>query len=390
MLLVVPFIYTLLAFSFPTLFPWSVANSQIENKYFSQVADLVGAIGLNVILLLSNVVIFEFLVSFKNRTCMSFIIKPLLMLFVIISLHAYGYFRIKNIQKTPYEKEFRVAIVQGSLGIDMLGTRSFTRKSFEVYERLSLEYKNFDLLVWPESSVPLSYTGSVEYKKKMDTLASQINSNIIFGSWDTRKINGEEKSFSTAFLIGPDKEYQVYDKIKLLPFGDYMPLDTLFPFLRQFVVGVGDWVPGNERKILTVNGVRLIPSICYEILIPGLNREFKKKGADLIVNMTNDTWFGNTKESYQHLGLGRFRAIELRVPIVRSTNTGVSAFITETGRTVMSLELFLEGTISWDMRLKNSYSFFAGYGNLLLYIYFILCMFFLLTPSVLRKLKKRR
>jgi len=384
-LFVFPSVYTFLAFIFPTLFPWSLANAQIENSCFSQVADITGASFLNIPVLLSNTAILSLILHLKKKRYRKPLFNFLAVALLIFLIHVYGWGRLHSWQNAEPSKKVKVAILQGNLGIDMLGRRDFKRRSFDVYERLTKLYKNYDLIVWPESSVPLSYTINTKYRKQMDALAESVNSNIIFGSYDIRWEDGVRKGYSTAFLIGPGKKYQVYDKIKLLPFGDYMPLDNIFPFLRKFVVGVGDWIPGSAPKVMKANGFKIAPSICYEILIPSLNRKLKNLGADFIVNMTNDAWFGHTKESYQHMGLGRFRAIELRLPIVRSTNTGVSAFITATGKIVTSIRQNLEATISWEMRIKPMYSFYAAHGNLILYLYFTACGFFIAKAYFFRK-----
>ena len=375
--LVFPFLLPAFVYFYPSLFPWSPGTTLIANERVAQAADLFGLRGLDVALIAINVCfaeIFRILIQ-KPRPRATGRIVALASAAgaAILALHVYGEFRIRAVEAAPVRQRINVAIVQGNLGIDMVGSDEFTLRSIEVYTRLTLQSPGFDLIVWPESPNPFGYAVDPGYREMMDKLSRETGASLIFGSWDRRVVDGEEKLYSTAFLIGPGREYQVYDKIKLLPFGDYMPLESLFPFLRNFVEGVGVQVPGTEPKILSMGEIALAPTICYEMLMPDLHRTMKKMGADLVVNMTNDAWFGPTKESAQHMGLGRLRAIETRMPIVRSTNTGVSAFISPTGRVLSELGQDVEGVLTGEIEIKDVATLYVAWGEIPFWIYLLLC-----------------
>lgn len=375
--LIFPVMYAFTTQFTPTVFPWTIGNAKVEDLYFAQIADVIGVMGLNVVLVFSSTAILTLIYSFKTKTINRALKKCIVVLTAIGLIYFYGLFRIGNINKITATKHMKVAILQGNLGIEMLESNDFINRSFAVYAQLSRRFKDFDLLVWPESSIPLSYTLNQEYKSRMDALVNEINSNIIFGSYDARDEDGKKKYYSTAFLIGPQKEYQVYDKIKLLPFGDYMPLEDTFPILRSLIKEVGNFTPGKEAKVLDVNGIKISPSICYEILIGSLNRSFKTIGSQIIVNMTNDAWFGPTEASNQHMSLGRIRAIELRLPIIRSTNTGVSAFINVFGQITNTIPQNKMDTVSDYIPIKNIPCIYARLGDSILYLYFLICFLYI-------------
>jgi len=135
------------------------------------------------------------------------------------------------------------------------------------------------------------------------------------------------------------------DKIHLVPFGEYVPLSSFLPFVNNLVAGIGDYSPG-EINPLPIQGHQLGVLVCYEVIFPELARDYVRQGSDLLVNITNDAWFGRSSPPWQHLAMARFRAVENRVWLVRAANTGVSAIVAPSGRIVDQTRLFETSTLA--------------------------------------------
>ena len=167
-----------------------------------------------------------------------------------------------------------------------------------------------------------------------------------------------------------DKEGKIsyrYDKIHMVPFGEYVPLRSVLFFIDKLVAGIGDYLPGNQYIKAETKFGGFASLICYEIIFPGLVRKFYAKDGDFIVNITNDAWFGKTAGPYQHFSMAVFRAIENRKPLMRSANTGISGFIDSNGRIVSTTELFQRQVLSEEIKTDNTLSMYSRYGDLFMY-----------------------
>ena len=196
---------------------------------------------------------------------------------------------------------------------------------------------------------------------------------LLFGSPSYQKdCDGDAGCVSflnSAFLLSPQGSIVGrYDKVHLVPYGEYVPLRKMFPFISKLVVGVGDFRSGEGYNPLTMDGHKLGVLICYEGIFPEASRAYKRMGADLLVNITNDAWFGRTSAPYQHLSMTVFRAVENRLYIARSANTGISAIIDPTGRIVAQTELFERTALRNTIRFINNKTFYSVYGDVFVLI----------------------
>jgi apolipoprotein N-acyltransferase len=156
----------------------------------------------------------------------------------------------------------------------------------------------------------------------------------------------------------------VYDKIHLVPFGEYVPLRKVLFFIDKLVVGIGDFVPGNQYLPADTEMSRFSTLICYEVIFPGLVRKFFTRGGDFIVTITNDAWFGNTAGPCQHFSMAVFRAIENRKPLVRAANSGISGFIDSNGRILKQSGLFDRQVLTYTLKTDFSMTFYTRFGDL--------------------------
>ncbi len=186
---------------------------------------------------------------------------------------------------------------------------------------------------------------------------------------------------NSAILLSPEGEIlSIYNKIHLVPYGEYVPLRNFFPFIKKLTAGIGDFIPGKGTVVMKTPFARIGNLICYEIIFPGLVRKFVNKGANVLVTITNDAWFGRTSAPYQHFVMAVFRAIENRTTVVRSANTGISGFIDTKGRIKIKSDIFVEATLTEEISIRNKKSFYTKYGDLF--------AFFCIVSSVLLMINK--
>jgi apolipoprotein N-acyltransferase len=175
---------------------------------------------------------------------------------------------------------------------------------------------------------------------------------------------------NSAVLLSPDGNVlSVYDKIHLVPYGEYVPLRKLFPFVNRLVEGIGDFVPGRQNTVMETPFGRIGSLVCYEIIFPGLVRKFVNNGANLLVTVTNDAWFGRYSAPYQHFSTAVFRAVENRVPVIRAANTGVSGFIDAHGRIKKKGGIFVSAVLTEELETGPfKKSFYSRYGDLFAFL----------------------
>ncbi|MFH1076270.1 MAG: apolipoprotein N-acyltransferase, partial [Pseudomonadota bacterium] len=177
---------------------------------------------------------------------------------------------------------------------------------------------------------------------------------------------GEYSYYNSAYLIAPGGEIKGrYDKTHLVPFGEYVPLRRWFPFLGKIVEAVGDFSSGEKNQPLLLGNRPVGVLICFEIVFTELGRNLKKNGAELLVTITNDAWFGTSSAPYQHLSMAVFRGIENRVAIARSANTGISALIDPAGRIIKQTHLFQDASISGNLPLMTIETLYTHFGYVL-------------------------
>jgi apolipoprotein N-acyltransferase len=179
---------------------------------------------------------------------------------------------------------------------------------------------------------------------------------------------GESPSNSAALLDPSGSIISRYDKMHLVPFGEYVPLKDLLFFAEKLVAQVGDFTPGTQYTISSLDGHRVSTAICYESIFPGLVREFVKGGSELIVVITNDGWFGESSAPFQHLRMGVVRAVENRRYIVRAANTGISTIIDPYGRMESRTDLGVRTTLEGTARFRTDRTFYTEYGDVFAYL----------------------
>ena len=191
--------------------------------------------------------------------------------------------------------------------------------------------------------------------------------------------------YNSAYLVSPSGELVgKYDKIHLVPFGEYVPMQHLLFFIGSLGEGIGDFKPGKEIFNFSLPQGEFGVLICFEIIFPDLCRRFVKEGANFLVTITNDAWFGRTSAPYQHFSMATFRAVENRVFVARAANTGITGFIDPTGKILKEGRIFTQEAMTGTIRLSDLRTFYTLYGNIFAWVCSALSIL-LIVNALIRK-----
>ncbi|HEY0159994.1 MAG TPA: apolipoprotein N-acyltransferase [Thermoanaerobaculia bacterium] len=221
--------------------------------------------------------------------------------------------------------------------------------------------KGAKIVIWPESTVPLSYTETGFFRESIEELSQRYDIDIILGSVATDP-ERPGRLWNSAFLVSKGTTVGHYDKIRLVPFGEYVPLRRVLFFAEKLVRAVGEFEFGtNEQPIVGKKSYG--PAICYEIVYPQITRTQVKNGADVLVTITNDAWYDGTSAPAQHLWQARLRAVETDRYLLRSATTGISAFVDPTGQMLSSIPMGQEGIIYAAFQSRSSITPYVRFGD---------------------------
>jgi apolipoprotein N-acyltransferase len=359
-------------------FGWNGLGVALHGNWLLiQIAEFSGVTGLSFVIAFANVIaVTTPLRLFREAQTRQ--VKPhfdfTLTLAGIVGLLAFGFYSVQN--RSP-AKGLRVAAVQADIPQHEKFGPQFSAQIFERFARLSeIALRSSpppDLLVWPESCMPDPVRDpSTESSEFVTGFAASSKTDLLLGTLDME----DGRHYNAALLLsGATQQMQIYRKVHLVPFGEYIPLRHSFPL---FAAVAGKWVPGDfdagrDYTVfrLTANDIRVAPLICFEDTIGDLVRQFVLKGANLLVDMTNDAWFLQSAGSRQHLANAIFRCVETRRPMVRAANTGVTCFVNEFGRVTQILQdepgsTFTEGVLIGEIKVPigGELTFYARHGEL--------------------------
>ncbi len=340
---------------FPLLFPWYYGATVHQLPALVQVAELGGPLAVGVCLVAANLALAEVAsAALERRRPPALRIGGLATVLAVAAL--YGVVRIPMIEGAiERAKPVRVALVQANMSL--LGKRLDPEESLQRHLSLTrgiMQQKPVDLVVWSETSIGGSVDEQYAESHYKARVGSQLPVPTIFGAVLRRPVDDARKyALSNSALITDESGDVVgrYDKQFLLGFGEYLPLGDTFPVLYEWSPNSGHFSPGTSFEPLKVGKHRVATFICYEDIIPSfVNRIMDNGSPELLVNLTNDAWFGDTTQPWIHLALSKMRAVEQRRFFVRSTNSGVSAFIDPVGRTISHTPTFSEIAIAEDLK----------------------------------------
>lgn len=354
-------------------FGWALLGySQTINPPLIQIADITGAYGVSYLVLLVNVLIFLIIEDGLSKR----ITEVVIVFFILAVSFSYGIYRLNENKNYP---RIKIAVIQGNIPQDMKWDEAKREFILKRYEELTREAsrKKPDLIVWPETSVPGYFELEADIFERMTRLSKDTKIPLIIGSFGY-DFENHGKLFNSAILIKNEaQDFERYNKLHLVPFGEFVPLERWFGFIRNFV-DIGDLKEGKGYTILNVGDAGIGTLICFEDIFEGITRNFVRRGANLILNITNDAWYKNSSAPFQHAQASVFRAIENRVFVVRGANTGFSCFIDENGRIYEKIKdgsgrsIDVTGFSIAETGLLRSNTFYTRYGDLFAFICIIL------------------
>ncbi len=357
-----------------TGFPWALlAYSQSLNLPVIQIADITGAYGVSFLIVLVN---FGVYLALKKTPKRFYILFFIFILFTLV--WTYGRNRINYIY--PAAQGLKVSVIQGNIPQRLKWNPLYKKFIIDKYCALTEESlkENPHLVIWPETALP-GYLEEESYvRHQILDLAKSGNTHLLVGA-----IRGENSEvFNSATLISDKgKVSQNYDKIHLVPFGEFVPFEKLLFPMRAFIdKPIGDFDRGSEFTVFkTTQGHSFSALICFEDIFPGLSRRFVKKGARFLVNITNDAWFGKTAAPYQHVQGSIFRAVENRRPLIRAANTGLSCIIDHKGKILKSVragkdEIFVEGYVTGMIMPIFTKTFYTRFGDVFSWVCIVLVL----------------
>ena len=347
--------------------PWILAGySQVDNLSVIQIADFTGIFGVSFIILWTGTAIVWMAANGRNKrkACGPLFIAVLM----IAACLLYGTFSLNRWGSVS--APFHAAMLQGNLMFE--DPESVVAEKFrEGYVRMAdtLEPGQTDLLVLPESPSPASFEYEDSYRRILEGLARRFSLGLIFNNVRESESAGGVRYFNSAYFLDAKGNLSgVYDKMHLVPFGEYIPLAKLFSIFETITKDVSSFSPGNEIRVVKIGDHTANALICFEAAFPDLARRFVQKGSGLIVNLTNDGWYGDSAAPYQHLAIARLRAVENRRYLLRSTNSGISAIIEPTGKIQMSTALLKEAVGAGSFAFIESTTLYTRYGDVFVFL----------------------
>jgi len=359
-----------------TGFPWElIGYTQFNVLHMIQISDISGVYGVSFCIALSNATIFLVYLYLTGKDWQGKAVKSKLAAgsvftfgLIFCFVWFYGKWRIQSIHElTSGSPSVRVAIVQGNIDQAKKWDPAFQLASMEKYIKLSLLAKEHkpDLVVWPETATPFYFLRNNPLSEMVKKGVHDTGADFLIGSPSFSLGENTVEYYNSAYLVGPGGNvYGKYDKAHLVPFGEYVPFKKWLPFLGKMVEGVGDFRPGKKGQTIKWGDYRLGLLICYEIIFPDLARAMTKNNASLLVNITNDAWYGGSSAPYQHFSMTILRAVENRRSIIRSANTGISGFIDPSGRVIASTQLFSDAVITRTVPMLEETTFYSRFGDL--------------------------
>jgi len=389
-----------------------LAHSQYQFPVIIQIASLTGAYGISFLVVSVNAALSAMFfasvrstgINAKKRPTHSLLSKrgKIAIMLSTASVVAFVLLYGKlNLSEPHTGKMIKVSVVQGNIDRQKkLNPRRHKKFIMQRYADLTKKASKDGaaLIVWPEAATPGFVLKKLPLMKKTVSLIRETKTHFIIGSSEYPKFIKErfdpKKYGNTAIFFSPEgKVLGQYLKIKLTPFGEFIPYDEIIPW-PKFIVPEGKKsfeLPGEDHTIFELNGAKFGVIICWESHFPGLFRAFVKKGANFMLNITNEGWFGEAG-LYQKMVTSVFRAVENRVSIARAANTGVSCFIDPYGRITGRVQnngkdILVEGYLTQNIPLSHERTFYTSYGDVFVYLSIIM-MGLIIVLSIFRSKKR--
>ena len=347
-------------------FPWELLGySQTSVLPVSQLASLFGVHGVTLLVVFINSALALALVGPRAHRVRVLAVATGVLGVVVL----FGVWRLTDNRLVRDGTPLRVGLVQGNIlqadKWDPAMRSTILRRYLDLSRQSAADGAR--LIVWPESATPFSFEDHPD-GDAVRQLARDTGAHLLFGSTQSRR-DPVPRVFNAAFVLRPDGETAaVYQKMHLVPFGEYVPFRALLFFASPLVESMVDFSPGISPVIMPIGAHRISTAICYEIIYPGLVRSFVRHGSELLTTITNDAWYGRSAAPHQHFQQAAMRAIEQGRYLARAANTGISGVVDPYGRVLARSALFETTVITEEVRLLSGLTLYGRIGDLLAYL----------------------
>ena len=355
---------------FQTGFPWmDVGYSLYQVPFLLQIADLGGHHAVSFFIVFTNTFLFLLLVGRLKLQRVFALLPGGVFIAAVLLYSGLRYSEINGIVTSTTQPKVTVGVVQGNIRQEQKWTAEIQEETVRIYTDMtkSLQGNNPPAFtVWPETALPFYPTSNKLMGPLFDFVAAN-NSAVLTGAPWYEIIDPKARTvkfYNSAVLLESDGRYHgSYYKTHLVPFGEYVPFKKLLFFLAPLVEAVGDFSPGTIEKPLVKDGTKAGVLICFESAFPDLSRRWVEVGANILVNLTNDAWYGKSSAPKQSLAMTVLRAVETRRSVVRSANTGISAFITPLGVITKQSDIFVPWAQKEELILHQEKTVWVRYGH---------------------------
>ena len=364
-------------------FPWvSLGSSQASVIPIVQLASVVGLYGLSMLLALVSSAAAALALSRQRAHVRGAIAVAMLVLVIAVC----GMLRVTWGTLATDGPSLRVGLVQGNVAQENKYDPRYRDAIINSYVALSRQTigAGAGLVVWPEAATPFFFDLDAVLSDPIRKLAAQSRTPFIIGTDELEPGQGgaPNRIYNSAVLLGADgRSHGAYRKIRIVPFGEYVPAKKMLFFVGPLVEAVSDFSAGTEPIVLDAGGKRVSVSICYESVYPWLSRAFVQRGSQLLATITNDAWFGTSSAAYQHFDQGALRAVEEGRYLVRAANTGISGAVDPYGRVLARTRLFETMALTVDVRLLDRRTIYSYAGDVVVWLSLALCAWGLVPPK---------
>jgi apolipoprotein N-acyltransferase len=353
-----------------TGFPWCLLGyALVDYHNLAQLATLTGVYGLSFMIVFVNSLIVALVLN-PGRTWARRLVVTLIALCGFVMFQAWR-------REEVLDGRQKVRLVQTNIDLGQEWDLESKLVLLDELSRLSLGGPGAAPLpvsdepritIWPETPAPFYFNQDPIFRRRMERLAASLSGYLLFGFVDLRTTQGGQdprEPYNSVALLSPKGDVVAqYDKMHLVPFGEYIPFGSLFSFVEKISTEAGNFKVGNNLVVARLSGGHQLSAfICYEAIFPELIRRFASKGAEVFVNVTNDGWFGNSSAPFQHLNMARLRAIENRRYLLRAANNGVSAVIDPYGRILKKTRLYERSVLESGFEFQSVRTFYTRHGD---------------------------
>ena len=337
-----------------TGFPWLITGYSLLDTPFQSLAPVTGVYGLSLMMTLTGCLLAATLIPEQRKTAI---------ILTLVSLIPWGLaIPLENIQWTKKTGQLEFSVIQGNIPQDLKWDPGFIQTTINTYTNLTANQWSKDLVIWPENAIPVLYNQARGFVDQLDREAKSNASTLIMGIPIDDNSGDKTRYYNGILALGQGSGR--YDKQKLVPFGEYIPLESVLRGLIDFFdLPMSDFTKGKENQALLKAGDTLItPYICYEVVYPDFAAKMARNSG-LLLTISNDTWFGDSLGPVQHFQMARMRALETDRYLIRATNDGISALINNKGKVLETIPRFQKGVLSGTAVTVSGTTPFMQFGS---------------------------